>query len=194
MTKQECAIKYITENYLDYNRLRHDIVSDKLQIRIAVDLESSESCRMVQSGVELCRMVQNGVELGGSELCRMVQNGVESSSAEKTTLPNTTQPLHNATQLLPNTTQHYTTATQLYTTPLARNDQARHQLYCVSCCAGVRREYHQPRGDDRTTIRPHTAGTPPARVHPVSAPMGRTSGLDRQRGTASTCCAWCRIV
>ena len=37
MTKQEAAIKYITENYLDYNRLRHDIVSDKLQIRM--DLE-----------------------------------------------------------------------------------------------------------------------------------------------------------
>ena len=37
MTKQECAIKYITENYLDYRRLRHDIVSDKLQIRM--DLE-----------------------------------------------------------------------------------------------------------------------------------------------------------
>ena len=34
MTKQEAAIKYITENYLDYNRLRHDIVSDKLQIRM----------------------------------------------------------------------------------------------------------------------------------------------------------------
>ena len=33
MTKQEAAIKYITENYLDYNRLRHDIVADKLQIR-----------------------------------------------------------------------------------------------------------------------------------------------------------------
>ena len=33
MTKQECAIKYITENYLDYNRLRHDIVADKLQVR-----------------------------------------------------------------------------------------------------------------------------------------------------------------
>ena len=33
MTKQEAAIKYITENYLDYNRLRHDIVADKLQVR-----------------------------------------------------------------------------------------------------------------------------------------------------------------
>ena len=40
MTKQEAAIKYITENYLDYNRLRHDIVSDKLQIRIGPYLTS----------------------------------------------------------------------------------------------------------------------------------------------------------
>ena len=34
MTKQECAIKYITENYLDYSRLRHDVIADKLQIRM----------------------------------------------------------------------------------------------------------------------------------------------------------------
>ena len=34
MTKQEAAIKYITENYLDHNRLRHDVVSDKMQIRV----------------------------------------------------------------------------------------------------------------------------------------------------------------
>ena len=36
MTKQEAAIKYITENYLAFNRLRHDIVADKLQIRMDV--------------------------------------------------------------------------------------------------------------------------------------------------------------
>ena len=35
MTKQEAAIKYITENYLDYRRLRHDIIADKLQVRCA---------------------------------------------------------------------------------------------------------------------------------------------------------------
>ena len=34
MTKQEAAIKYITENYLEYNRLRHDVISDKLQLRM----------------------------------------------------------------------------------------------------------------------------------------------------------------
>ena len=37
MTKQEAAIKYITENYLDFNRLRHDIISDKLQVRLDLD-------------------------------------------------------------------------------------------------------------------------------------------------------------
>ena len=41
MTKQEAAIKYITENYLDYRRLRHDVVADKLQIRIADSLENA---------------------------------------------------------------------------------------------------------------------------------------------------------
>ena len=38
MTKQEAAIKYITENYLEFNRLRHDIVADKLQVRVAHNL------------------------------------------------------------------------------------------------------------------------------------------------------------
>ena len=41
MTKQECAIKYITENYLNFNRLRHDVIADKLQIRIADSLENA---------------------------------------------------------------------------------------------------------------------------------------------------------
>ena len=41
MTKQEAAIKYITENYLDYRRLRHDIVADKLQVRMADSLEDA---------------------------------------------------------------------------------------------------------------------------------------------------------
>ena len=41
MTKQEAAIKYITENYLDFNRLRHDLISDKLQIRMENSLEDA---------------------------------------------------------------------------------------------------------------------------------------------------------
>ena len=49
MTKQETVIQYITDNYLNFNTLRHDVVSDKLQIR---DEHSLESFRMVQNGVE----------------------------------------------------------------------------------------------------------------------------------------------
>ena len=34
MTKQEAVIKYISENYIAFNRLRHDVISDKLQLRM----------------------------------------------------------------------------------------------------------------------------------------------------------------
>ena len=47
MTKQEAAIKYITENYLDYNRLRHDIVADKLQVRVAHSLSAPHNATSV---------------------------------------------------------------------------------------------------------------------------------------------------
>ena len=39
MTKQEAVTNYISENYLDFNRLRHDVISDKLQVRCAHSLE-----------------------------------------------------------------------------------------------------------------------------------------------------------
>ena len=42
MTKQEAVINYITDNYLQYNRLRHDVISDKLQLRVEVDRERTE--------------------------------------------------------------------------------------------------------------------------------------------------------
>ena len=35
MTKQEAVIKYIEDNYLQFKRLRHDVVSDKLQVRLS---------------------------------------------------------------------------------------------------------------------------------------------------------------
>ena len=47
MTKQEAAIQYITENYLEYNRLRHDIVADKLQIRMADSLSAPHNATSV---------------------------------------------------------------------------------------------------------------------------------------------------
>jgi hypothetical protein len=50
MTKQEAAIKYITENYLDFNRLRHDVIADKLQIRM--DLDEARGERLEAKGKE----------------------------------------------------------------------------------------------------------------------------------------------
>ena len=41
MTKQEAVIKYISENYLAFNRLRHDVIADKLQVRCAHSLEDA---------------------------------------------------------------------------------------------------------------------------------------------------------
>ena len=36
MTKQEAVVKYIEDNYLQFSRLRHDVISDKLQLRMDV--------------------------------------------------------------------------------------------------------------------------------------------------------------
>ena len=73
MTKQECAIKYITENYLDYNRLRHDVIADKLQIRVADSLENA-SLRAPQKSVDFSGTpLQNapeGLQFRGSEYWR----------------------------------------------------------------------------------------------------------------------------
>jgi len=41
MTKQEAVIKYIEDNYLQFRRLRHDVISDKLQVRVAHRLEDA---------------------------------------------------------------------------------------------------------------------------------------------------------
>ena len=51
MTKQEAVIKYIEDNYLQFNRLRHDVVSDKLQIR----LSSEEAMRLLGERQEYWR-------------------------------------------------------------------------------------------------------------------------------------------
>ena len=47
MTKQEAVIKYIEDNYLQFNRLRHDVVSDKLQVRVAHSLSAPHNATSV---------------------------------------------------------------------------------------------------------------------------------------------------
>ena len=47
MTKQEAVIKYIEDNHLQFNRLRHDVVSDKLQVRVAHRLSAPHNATSV---------------------------------------------------------------------------------------------------------------------------------------------------
>ena len=47
MTKQEAVIKYIEDNYLQFKRLRHDVVSDKLQVRVAHRLSAPHNATSV---------------------------------------------------------------------------------------------------------------------------------------------------
>ena len=47
MTKQEAVINYISENYLAFNRLRHDVISDKLQVRCAHSLSAPHNATSV---------------------------------------------------------------------------------------------------------------------------------------------------
>ena len=73
MTKQEAAIKYITENYLDYRRLRHDIVADKLQIRMADSLSAPHNATSVIGDPAEDASLQNapmGLQFRGSESWR----------------------------------------------------------------------------------------------------------------------------
>ncbi len=73
MTKQEAAIQYITENYLEYNRLRHDIVADKLQVRVAHSLSAPHNATSVIGDPAEDASLQNapeGLQFRGSELWR----------------------------------------------------------------------------------------------------------------------------
>ena len=47
MTKQEAVIKFIEDNYLQFKRLRHDVVSDKLQVRVAHRLSAPHNATSV---------------------------------------------------------------------------------------------------------------------------------------------------
>ena len=178
-SRQQLACDYIHSNYVAHDRLRYDLVAQKVQLRDEIigapdeprgfvgRAEASTTSTMMSSSVNGgdCRTrwryisnadinsmvcdccVETGANVTSKEIltvlnagqqyiprvhplreyilslpdwtgqvdwidnvaqqvrvthsvesCRMVQNGVESSSAEKTMLPNATQPLHNATQ------------------------------------------------------------------------------------------------
>ena len=67
MTKQEAVIKYIEDNYLQFRRLRHDVISDKLQIR----LSGEKAMRLLGESQEYWReMTKNDIN---SIVCHCAQ-------------------------------------------------------------------------------------------------------------------------
>jgi hypothetical protein len=54
MTRQEAAIQYLENNYLQFNRLRYDVVGGKLQIRDANNCWREMSKQEINSAVCAC--------------------------------------------------------------------------------------------------------------------------------------------
>ena len=95
MTKQEAVIKYIEDNYLQFRRLRHDIVSDKLQIRMEADLEGSTT---LGASVQRSKAaVQNGSELW-REMTKQDINSIVCHCAQECDVNITTREVMTALQ------------------------------------------------------------------------------------------------
>jgi hypothetical protein len=95
MTKQEAVIKYIEDNYLQFRRLRHDIVSDKLQIRMEADLEGSTTLGASVQRSEAA--VQNGSELW-REMTKQDINSIVCHCAQECDVNITTREVMTALQ------------------------------------------------------------------------------------------------
>ena len=82
MTKQEAVIKYIEDNYLQFRRLRHDVISDKLQVRVAHSLSAPHNATSVIGDPAEDASLQNaleGLQFRGSEYWReMTKNDINS--------------------------------------------------------------------------------------------------------------------
>ena len=80
MTKQEAVIKYISENYLEFNRLRHDVVSDKLQVRVAHSLSAPHNAtNVIGDPAEDTALSSYSSEFKGGEHWReMTKNDINS--------------------------------------------------------------------------------------------------------------------
>ena len=72
MTKQEAVINYISENYLAFNRLRHDVISDKLQVRCAHSLSAPHNATSVIGDPAEFRGKENWRNLTDKDINTMV--------------------------------------------------------------------------------------------------------------------------
>ena len=85
MTKQEAVIKYITENYLEYNRLRHDVISDKLQLRMSMQSDRPNGLLEVRSSEGLLDRSLHSLLDNSKNLTMNEVNGLTESKANDLT-------------------------------------------------------------------------------------------------------------
>ena len=80
MTKQEAVIKYIEDNYLQFRRLRHDVISDKLQVRVAHRLSAPHNATsVIGDPAEDAALSGYSLEFKGREYWReMTKNDINS--------------------------------------------------------------------------------------------------------------------
>ena len=76
MTKQEAVINYITDNYLQYNRLMHDVISDKLQLRVEVDRERTELSSLGNNTTQIYTTLHNTTPYLWRELTKQDINSI----------------------------------------------------------------------------------------------------------------------
>ena len=71
MNKQECAMKFIEDNYLQFSRLRHDVISDKLQVRVAHRLSAPHNATsVIRDPAEDAALSGYSLEFKGGEYWR----------------------------------------------------------------------------------------------------------------------------
>ena len=70
MTKQECVIKYLEDNFVRHNRLRHDVITDKLQLRIAQPTADEANRRIDDTQEQWREMTKHDIN---TIVCRAAQ-------------------------------------------------------------------------------------------------------------------------
>ena len=75
MTRQEAAIQYIETNYLQFNRLRYDVVGGKLQIRDADNRWREMSKQEINSAVCACAQ-EYQTNVSAREIITVLQSNI----------------------------------------------------------------------------------------------------------------------
>ena len=75
MTRQEAAIQYLENNYLQFNRLRYDVVGGKLQIRDTNNLWREMTKQEINSAVCACAQ-EYQINVTNREIITVLQSNI----------------------------------------------------------------------------------------------------------------------